>query len=115
MSGLVQAVRSEGHDNSYVIQWDDGEEEELPIDDVLDCIEDYHTHIQRDPRGWRKVVIGRTNKMAHTTYDRYFLTPDQRYKLRSVVEVQKFQAALLVTGGDEPKAKKLFRKIKIIL
>ena len=99
-----------------MVKWDDGEEEEVPIEDVVECIEEYHTNIHRDPRGWRTEVIVRTNAAtAHTTHDRYFLTPDQRYKLRSVVEVQKFQAALLATGGDEQKAKKLFRNIKIVV
>ena len=112
--GIVQTLLPDGQ-NIYVVKWDDGDEEELPIDDVLDCIEDYHTNIHRDPLGWRKEIILRKNEAAHTTQDRYFLTPDQRYKLRSVVEVQQFQAALLVTGGDEQQAKKLFRKIKIVV
>ena len=37
--------------------------------------------------------------------DRYWFSPKEKYKLRSLVQVRRFLAALAENGGDEIKAK----------
>jgi len=59
------------------------------------------------PKGWVKKVFARKKG---TTKDRYWYTPNQKYKLRSMVEVKRFLAAVTKTKGDEVKAKTMVAK-----
>jgi hypothetical protein len=56
------------------------------------------------PTGWLKRVYGRRKG---TRKDKYWITPKQKYKLRSMVEVKQFMAALEASGGDEENAKQI--------
>mmetsp|Transcript_18498 Transcript_18498/g.21208 ORF Transcript_18498/g.21208 Transcript_18498/m.21208 type:complete len:275 (+) Transcript_18498:47-871(+) len=59
------------------------------------------------PKGWVKKVFARKKG---TTKDRYWYTPDEKYKLRSMVEVNRFLAALSKTNGNEIMAKSMLAK-----
>lgn len=61
------------------------------------------------PTGWIKRVFERRNGATKGQSDRYWYTPIQHYKLRSMVEVKRFLAALKASKGDEPKAKQTMK------
>jgi hypothetical protein len=56
------------------------------------------------PAGWRKSVVQRQAGATKGTKDRYWYTPTQEYKLRSMVEVKRFMKALADAKGDEKEA-----------
>jgi len=56
---------------------------------------------------WVKKVFARKKG---TTKDRYWYTPDEKYKLRSMVEVNRFLVALSKTNGNEIMAKSMLAK-----
>jgi hypothetical protein len=57
------------------------------------------------PTGWIKRVFERKGGATKGQSDRYWYTPIAAYKLRSMVQVKKFLAAL-ADGGDEETAKR---------
>ena len=63
------------------------------------------------PDGWVKKVFQRKSGQSKGSTDRYWYTPIQKYKLRSMVEVKKFIRALEQYGGDEMAAKKNFKNL----
>jgi len=58
------------------------------------------------PKGWVKKVFARKNGASKGSTDRYWYSPEEKFKLRSIVQVKKFLKALVETKGDEKKAKK---------
>lgn len=64
------------------------------------------------PEGWTRILVQRINSNTATAgrLDRYWVTPTERFKLRSLVEVQRFLAALTECNGDEKEAKKRMAK-----
>lgn len=112
--GTVEGfMRDEDLEEYYLIRYDDGIEEDLDRDEMLNGVDQYQRFIHCDPSGWRKQIVDRKDQTKHTKYDRMFVTPRIKYKLKSRADVQKFIAALKVVDGDEKKASKLYRKIKI--
>ena len=63
------------------------------------------------PEGWWKIVVQRTSGATKGQTDKYWYTPIQKYKLRSIKEVQRFIKALEYTQGDEVQAKKIFKNM----
>lgn len=63
------------------------------------------------PEGWIKKIFERKSGKTKGGTDRYWFSPDQNYKLRSMIEVKKFMKALEQTNGDEVAAKKLMASI----
>jgi hypothetical protein len=61
------------------------------------------------PSGWTKRIYQRQFGASKGQTDKYWYTPIQNYKLRSMVEVKKFLKALADHGGDEIMAKKKFK------
>jgi len=61
------------------------------------------------PKGWIKRVFERKGGATNGRADRYWYTPIQAYKLRSMVEVKRFLDALAAANGDEPKAKQTMK------
>jgi hypothetical protein len=59
----------------------------------------YHTQ-------WVKKVFSRKNGASKGVTDRYWYSPKEKFKLRSMVQVRKFLKALAGTEGDEKMAKK---------
>jgi len=57
------------------------------------------------PKGWVKKIFARKNGATKGSTDRYWYSPKEKFKLRSMVQVKKFLKALAVTKGDEKKAK----------
>jgi hypothetical protein len=58
------------------------------------------------PKGWIKKVY---NRSRGPRIDRYWYSPKQQLKLRSMVEVKKFIAALVEVSGDEQAAFQIAR------
>jgi len=58
------------------------------------------------PKGWVKKVYARKNGATKGATDRYWYSPKEKFKLRSMVQVRKFLKALAGTKGDEIMAKK---------
>jgi len=54
---------------------------------------------------WVKKVYARKNGASKGTTDRYWFSPKEKFKLRSLVQVKKFLTALAKTNGDEIQAK----------
>ena len=61
------------------------------------------------PKGWLKKKFERSSGTSKGTHDRYWFSPVEQYKFRSIKEVKKFLDCLKKTGGDETKAKKLMK------
>mmetsp|Transcript_26402 Transcript_26402/g.56606 ORF Transcript_26402/g.56606 Transcript_26402/m.56606 type:complete len:360 (+) Transcript_26402:32-1111(+) len=59
------------------------------------------------PSGWVKKVFSRKNGASKGSTDRYWYSPNDKIKLRSMVQVTKFLKALEKTKGDEKEAKKI--------
>jgi hypothetical protein len=57
------------------------------------------------PKGWTKKIHERKKGATKGRRDCYWITPEKRFKLRSIVEVRKFIVALRAANGDERKAK----------
>jgi hypothetical protein len=64
------------------------------------------------PAGWRKSVVQRQSGATAGMQDRYWYTPTLGYKLRSMVEVKRFMAALADAKGDEKEAWGVFKHKK---
>jgi hypothetical protein len=111
--GTVERSLSDG--KMYRIKYDDGDEEDLEMDEMLHALDVYQQNIYCDPTGWKKEIIPRKNTGSTTKKmeDHYWYTPKKHFKLRSMIEVQKFQVALKETNGDEEKAKNIYKKIKV--
>jgi len=62
------------------------------------------------PKGWLKKVFARKNGASKGSTDRYWYSPKESFKLRSMVQVKKFLKALKETKGDEKMAKKAMLK-----
>lgn len=62
------------------------------------------------PKGWMKRVFARKNGASKGSTDRYWYSPKESFKLRSMVQVKKFLKALKETKGDEKMAKKTMLK-----
>ena len=62
------------------------------------------------PAGWTKKIFERPSGATKGTHDRYWYTPITKRKLRSMVEVNRFLAALEKSQGDEDEAWKIFKK-----
>jgi hypothetical protein len=56
---------------------------------------------------WVKKVFARKNGASKGATDRYWYSPKQKFKLRSMVQVRKFLKALAETKGDEKRAKEM--------
>ena len=61
--------------------------------------------IQRIELACGAKVFVRNNGATKGTKDRYWYSPNEKYKLRSMVQVKKFLKALAENKGDEKKAK----------
>ena len=66
------------------------------------------------PDGWTKKVFQRASGESKGHTDRYWFTPINQFKLRSMVEVNKFMQALEQTNGDEVAAKKIFKSVILV-
>ena len=58
------------------------------------------------PPGWTQKIFERPSGATH---DRYWYTPITKRKLRSMIEVNRFLAALKKSNGDEDEAWKIFK------
>ena len=54
---------------------------------------------------WVKKVYGRTGGATKGRSDKYWYSPKEKFKLRSMTQVKKFLMALAESKGDEIKAK----------
>jgi hypothetical protein len=61
------------------------------------------------PAGWKKTVVQRQSGATKGGSDRYWYTPDLGHKLRSMLEVKRFMAALAAANGDEKEAWGVFK------
>lgn len=61
------------------------------------------------PAGWTKRIFERPSGATKGSHDRYWYTPITKRKLRSMVEVKRFIAALGKSEGNEDEAWKLFK------
>jgi Methyl-CpG binding domain len=61
------------------------------------------------PPGWTKKIFERPSGATKGTHDRYWYTPITKRKLRSMIEVNRFLAALGESNGDEDEAWKIFK------
>eukprot|EP00977_Amphora_coffeiformis_P006346 scaffold1353_cov161-Amphora_coffeaeformis.AAC.18 len=61
------------------------------------------------PPGWKKQVFQRASGDTRGATDRYWFTPDQGYKLRSLKEVYNFFACMERNENDETRAWKAFK------
>jgi Methyl-CpG binding domain len=61
------------------------------------------------PEGWMKRTFERKGGATKGQTDRYWYTPKNKYKLRSMAEVARFISALEQRNGDENAAWKLFK------
>ena len=61
------------------------------------------------PKGWTKHIYERSSGATKGGRDRYWFTPVLNRKLRSMVEVKRFMAALKQSDGDETMAVKVFK------
>jgi len=55
---------------------------------------------------WVKEVYERKQGASKGAKDRYWYSPKEKYKLRSLVQVKRFLKALSASNGDEVIAKK---------
>jgi hypothetical protein len=62
------------------------------------------------PDGWTKKIFERPSGKTKGSHDRYWYTPVTKRKFRSMVEVNRFMAALLQSKGDEDAAWAIFKK-----
>jgi hypothetical protein len=65
------------------------------------------------PAGWVKRVFERRGGVLKGKGDRYWDSPKEGIRLRSMVEVRKFFIALKQTRGNELKAKEIFKGIQL--
>eukprot|EP00980_Cylindrotheca_fusiformis_P008072 scaffold1722_cov120-Cylindrotheca_fusiformis.AAC.2 len=63
------------------------------------------------PEGWTKRVYERQGGATKGQTDRYWYSPKEGYKFRSMVEVRRFFKALEMKDGDEVEAKKIFKSV----
>mmetsp|Transcript_22394 Transcript_22394/g.47419 ORF Transcript_22394/g.47419 Transcript_22394/m.47419 type:complete len:322 (-) Transcript_22394:601-1566(-) len=63
------------------------------------------------PDGWIKKTFARKNGASKGTSDRYWFSPKEKFKFRSMVQVKKFIRALKGAKGDEMKAKEDMGKL----
>jgi hypothetical protein len=61
------------------------------------------------PDGWSRIVCQRKNGASAGQLDRYWFSPKEKIKLRSMVEVSKFIALLSQCGGNEIEAKRCLK------
>jgi hypothetical protein len=54
------------------------------------------------PAGWTKIIVPR--KSGAKAPDKYWYSPIEKLKFRSMVEVERFMAALATCNGDETEA-----------
>ena len=66
------------------------------------------------PSGWTKKIYERQSGKSKGHLDRYWFTPQKKYKLRSMVEVKKFLKALKQTKNNDEDAAKA-RMASIVL
>jgi hypothetical protein len=65
------------------------------------------------PAGWTRKTFERVGGITKGTTDKYWYSPLEKVKLRSMTEVKKFMELCLAHGGDEQKARQdLFQKKK---
>jgi hypothetical protein len=64
------------------------------------------------PDGWTKKIFERPSGKTKGTRDGYWYSPVTKKKFRSMVEVNRFMAALLQSKGDEDAAWKIFKTKK---
>jgi len=57
-----------------------------------------------------KKVFERKSGATKGSRDRYWYSPKEKFKLRSLVEVKRFLKALATSEGDEKKAKEIMHK-----
>jgi hypothetical protein len=62
------------------------------------------------PPGWTRRVYARKNGATKNRKDRYWYTPVENFKLRSMVDVKRFLAALKAANGEETTAKQAIKK-----
>mmetsp|Transcript_33336 Transcript_33336/g.78678 ORF Transcript_33336/g.78678 Transcript_33336/m.78678 type:complete len:346 (-) Transcript_33336:285-1322(-) len=62
------------------------------------------------PEGWVKRLYARKTGATKGATDRYWYSPKEKIRLRSMVQVKKFMRALEDTKGDESKAKEIMAK-----
>ncbi|KAL3943305.1 MAG: hypothetical protein SGBAC_002633 [Bacillariaceae sp.] len=65
------------------------------------------------PEGWVKRVYERASGVTKGSTDKYWYTPINGLKLRSIVEVRRFLKALKTTNGNENEAKKIMKTIQL--
>jgi len=61
------------------------------------------------PDGWVKKTMKRMGGKSAGTFDSYWISPQKKYRLRSMKEVRSFLAALKTYDGDEQLAKKNYK------
>ena len=64
------------------------------------------------PPGWTKKVYERASGKTKGDRDRYWYSPVNKYKFRSMVEVRKYLELLQKTSGDEDEAWAIFKNKK---
>jgi uncharacterized protein (DUF427 family) len=62
-------------------------------------------------RSYFDVRVGGESKRHH---DRYWYSPKEKIKLRSIVEIRKFMKSLKESKGDELKAKSIYKSIQLL-
>ncbi|CAJ1955197.1 unnamed protein product [Cylindrotheca closterium] len=65
------------------------------------------------PEGWVKRVFERASGATKGSTDKYWYSPINGIKLRSIMEVRRFMKALEMKKGDEIEAKKIMKTIKL--
>jgi len=65
------------------------------------------------PEGWVKKVFERVSGATKGTTDKYWYSPTNGVRLRSIIEVRRFMKALKKTNGDENEAKKIMKTITL--
>jgi hypothetical protein len=61
------------------------------------------------PAGWTKKIFERMSGKTAGSTDSYWYSPVTKIKMRSIIEVKRFLAALARCGGDETLAWKLVK------
>lgn len=70
----------------------------------------WETHDLFEPQ-WVKKVFVRNGGATKGRGDRYWYSPKEKYKLRSMVQVKRFLKALAEYNGNEIKAKSAMGKL----
>lgn len=70
----------------------------------------WETHDLFEPQ-WVKKVFVRNGGATKGRGDRYWYSPKEKYKLRSMVQVKRFLKALAENNGNEIKAKSAMGKL----